>query len=100
MHLIHGTIASTNVAQPICPAAVVPDRITPFQLILPQNNGANVMRFGDASITSSSGMTIYPASATNAGTSQVFSALQYSGDVSEFYILGTAGDAYDILVLE
>jgi hypothetical protein len=30
----------------------------------------------------------------------VFSALQYSGDVSEFYILGTAGDAYDILVLE
>jgi len=45
-------------------------------------------------------MTIYPASATNAGTSQVLTALQYSGDVSEFYILGTAGDAYDILVLE
>jgi hypothetical protein len=52
MHLIHGTIMTTNVAQPIIPAAVVPDRLGPFQLLLPQNNGSNNMRFGDASITS------------------------------------------------
>jgi hypothetical protein len=100
MHLIHGTIMTTNVAQPIIPAAVVPDRLGPFQLLLPQNNGSNNMRFGDASITSTSGLILYPSATTNPGITPIYPSLAYSGDLTEFNILGTAGDHYDILILD
>ena len=100
MHLIHGTIAATNTAQPIVPGAVVPDRIGPFQLLLPQNNGSHNMRFGDSSISSTQGLLLYPSSATNPGITPIYPSLAYSGDLSEFWILGTQNDTYDILILD
>jgi hypothetical protein len=100
MHLIHGTIATSNVAQQIIPVAVVPDRILAFQQFMVQNNGSNKMKVGDASITSTQGITVWPSIASNPGILAVFPSLQFSGDQSEFNILGTAGDTYDVLVLD
>lgn len=95
MHLLQVTITGTNVTQPILPPAVVPDRITPFQQFIPQNTGSNNMRLGDYSVSATRGIIIYPS-----GTLPVFPSLQYSGDLGEFYVNGTAGDVLDILILD
>jgi hypothetical protein len=95
MHLIHGSITTTGVAQPIVPAAVVPDRILPFQQFIFQNNGSHNMRLGDSSVSSTQGLLIFPT-----GSNSISPALQYSGDMSEFYVEGTAGDTYDCMILD
>lgn len=95
MHLIQCTITTTNTPQPIIPPAVVPDRILPFQQLITQNNGSNNMRIGDNSVSSTKGIILYPT-----GSNSVAPALQYSGDLSEFYVNGTAGDTLDIMILD
>lgn len=95
MHLLQLTITATGVNQPIIPAAVVPDRILPFQQIIFQNNGSNNMRLGDAGVSATRGIVVGPSGGTN-----VAPQLQYSGDLSEFYVNGTAGDILDIMVLD
>ena len=95
MHLLQVTIASTNKPQPIIPAAVVPGRVMPFQQLITQNNGSNEMRIGDSSVSSTRGIVLWPS-----GSNTVSLALQYSGDLTEFYVNGTAGDILDIMVLD
>lgn len=94
MYLVQVTIATTNTPQPVLPAAVVPDRVTPFQQFIPQNNGSHNMRLGDLSVSSTRGILLYPT-----GSATVAPQVQYSGDLSEFYVNGIAGDVLDIMVL-
>jgi len=96
MYLIHGTIATTGVSQKIVPAAVVPDRITPFQQFIYQNNGSFNMRLGDHGVSATRGILIYPSG----GSVNLSPQLSYTGEISEFYVNGTAGDTFDILVME
>jgi hypothetical protein len=95
MHLLQVTITTTAVSQPILSPAVVPGRITPFQQFIPQNNGSNNMRIGDAGVSATRGIIIGPS-----GSANVAPQLSYSGDLSEFYVNGTAGDVLDILILD
>lgn len=96
MHLLQITIAVTGTSQPIIPAAVVPDRILPFQQFIPQNNGMHNMRIGDAGVSATRGIILFPSG----GSMNVCPQLQYSGDLSEFYVNGTAGDVLDMMVLD
>jgi hypothetical protein len=52
------------------------------------------MRLGDLSVSSTRGILLYPT-----GSATVAPQVQYSGDLSEFYVNGTAGDVLDIMVL-
>ena len=94
MYLIHGTITTTNVAQPIDPVGnqgIANARSA--QSLLIQNNGSNPMRVGDSTITSTKGVQLFAT-----GSLDNTLALSYGGSLAEWYILGTSGDAYDILV--
>ena len=95
MRLIQCVIAVSNVKQPIISAALVPDRILPFQQFIPQNNGSNNMRMGDVTVSTTKGIILSPT-----GSLSVAPALQYSGDLSEFYVVGTSGDVLDIMILD
>lgn len=94
MYLIQLTITATNTPQRVIPAAVVPDRIAPFQQFVPQNNGSNDMRIGDSTVSSTRGIRLSPGGSLSAAP-----ALSYSGDLNEFWVNGTAGDVLDIMIL-
>jgi hypothetical protein len=94
MYLLQVTITTTGVSQPILAPAVVPDRIVPFQQFIPQNNGTHNMRIGDSSVSAMRGIIIGIS-----GSANMAPQLSYSGDLSEFWVNGTAGDILDILVL-
>lgn len=96
MYSLQVTIATTNVNQRIIPVAVVPSNSThPFQGMVPQNTGANNMRFGDATISTTKGLLLFPTGSIGG----IANPLQFSGDLSEFYVNGTAGDTLDIMVI-
>lgn len=96
MYSLQVTIATTNVNQRIIPPAVVPSNSThPFQGMVPQNTGSNNMRFGDATISATKGLLLFPTGSIGG----IANPLQFSGDLSEFYVNGTAGDTLDIMVI-
>lgn len=95
MYSLQVVIAVTGVNQPIIPPAVVPSNSThPFQAMTPQNTGSNNMRLGDATISTTKGLLLTPV-----GSVGISNQLQFSGDLSEFYVNGTAGDTLDIMVI-
>lgn len=97
MYSLQVTIAVTNTNQRIIPIAVVPTNSThPFQSMIPQNTGANNMRFGDATISPTKGLQLFPSGSVGG----IVSPLQFSGDLSEFYVNGIAGDTLDIMVIQ
>lgn len=107
MRLLQVTL--TSVATPIVPKAVVPANALPFQVFVIQNNSAHAIRVGDASVsmtvpaavnggTAGRGILISPGSP---GGSQTLSpGLEYTGDMTEFYIAGTATDVVDVMILD
>lgn len=95
MYVLTVIIKTTNVKQPIIPAAVTPDSMHPFQSMIPQNNGSNDMTLGDENVTATNGL--YLASGGSAGGLQQM--LSYGSVLDEFYVLGTAGDRLNIMVL-
>lgn len=75
-------------------ATQVSSNPTSFQFITIQNNSANTIRVGDATVSSSQGISIA------AGSYHDFSfPQQYASDLSEWYIAGTSGNVVDILFL-
>ena len=98
MHLLQVTIASTNVAQPILPSAVTPDKMASFSVFIIQNNSGHSIRVGDSSVSSTRGILI--ASGTPGGSQTITPALQYTGDLNEFYIVGTAADVIDLMLFD
>ena len=96
MFILQYTIQSTNTAEPITPTqrGGILNGIS-FQNVTFQNNGSNVMRLGDSSVTSTKGIKLSPAgSFTNA------LSLEYSGTLNDWYVNGTANDILDILVIQ
>ena len=96
MHMIKVVIATTGTAQPIIPAAVVPDRIMPFQAFIPQNNGSHTMYLGDVNVSTTNALVLLATGSVGGICPQ----LSYTGDLSEFYVIGTAGDILNIMVLD
>jgi hypothetical protein len=98
MYLIQCTIASTGVAQPIIPRAVVPGNSKSFSYFVCQNNASHSIRIGDSTVSTTKGILISPG--TPGGSQTITPALQYSGDLTEFYIIGTANDIVDFMILD
>jgi hypothetical protein len=88
-----GTIAVSNVAQPIIPRSVHPAAQFAVQGLIPFNNGSNNMYIGDSLVTPTNGLTLYPS-----GSLAAFPPLTYSMDLREFHIYGTAGDIYSVMI--
>lgn len=96
MYSLQVTIATTNVNQPIIPRAVVPSMSThPFQGLIPQNTGSHNMRFGDATVSATKGLLLSPTGSVGG----IANPLQFTGDLSEFYVNGTTGDTLDLMVI-
>ncbi len=95
MHMIAVTIASTNTAQPIIAKAVEPASIHSFSLLIMQNNGSHSMYVGDSLVSATNGLLL-----TATGSVTTVPALQYTGDLREFYLFGTANDICNIMVFD
>ena len=95
MHMIAVTIGSTSVAQLILALAVEPASVHSFSLLIFQNNGSHNMYIGDSLVSATNGILL---SAT--GSLTTIPALQYTGDMREFYVLGTANDTCNIMVFD
>jgi hypothetical protein len=64
------------------------------QFMTVQNNTSDNMRIGDKTVTSSKGIALGP------GGSLTFSlGLDYATRVSEFWVIGTAADVLDVMVI-
>ena len=98
MYLLQCTIASTGVAQPIIPKAVVPGNSKSFSHFVCQNNSGHSIRLGDSSVSTTKGILI--EAGTPGGSQTITPALQYTGDLTEFYIVGTAADLIDFMILD
>ena len=94
MRLLQVTL--TSVATPIIPKAVVPANSLPYQIFVIQNNATHNCRVGDASVTATRGILLL----ANGGSQTLTPALEYSGDMTEFYIFGTPGDVIDVMILD
>ena len=104
MRLLQVTLGTG--ATPIVPKAVVPSNSLPFQVFVIQNNSAHPIRVGDytASMTvptaanggtAGKGILITPS-----GSQTLSPGLEYSGDLTEFFISGTATDVIDVMILD
>lgn len=68
---------------------------TSFQQLMFQNNSTHNMRVGDATVTSTKGIVLL----ANGGSLTLGSLMEYSSDLSEWYVAGTAADVLDILFI-
>ena len=89
-------ILATGVPQPI--SASLPNSVAPAtyvqQLIL-QNQGLNNMYVGDSSTTNSNGLLLGPSGSANAG-----SFMNYGTYLSDWWVVGTAGDVLFCLYIK
>lgn len=86
--LFQATIATTGVPQQISAStAGVASAIKQLTL---QNNGTNVMRIGDSSVTASNGIKL----AAGASITITFENLS---QIANWYVVGTAADVLDAL---
>jgi hypothetical protein len=95
MHLLQITVGPN--ATPIIPKAVVPANSAAFSVLYLQNNSGTSVRVGDSTVTASKGILL--ASGTPGGSLTITPSLQYSGDLTEFYLFG-AGAIIDIMVFD
>lgn len=98
MHLLQVTIASTGTAQPIIPLAVQPASQNPFSVLVVQNNAAHSVRIGDSTVSTTKGILL--ASGSPGGSQTIEPAIQYTGDLREFWIVGTAADVIDFMIFD
>ena len=90
------TIASTGVAQNIAdslPASVKPN--TYVQQMILQNQGANSMHIGDSTTTSTDGLLLSASGSANAG-----GFINYGTYLSDWWVVGTAGDVLFVLYIQ
>lgn len=66
-----------------------------FQVLMIQNNAADVCRVGDASVSATKGLSLAAGSAPLT----IAPPLEYSSDLSDYYLFGTAGDVIDVLYI-
>jgi len=95
MHVLKITISNTNIAQPVITKAIVPAASATFSIFVMQDNGSNNMWIGDSAVTTNNGIQLFPT-----GSFTATPALQYTGDLNEFYVYGTAGDVLNIMVFD
>lgn len=74
-------------------------KMIPFQVLMLQNNGANVCRVGDASVAADRGIVLAPGSTTPQPPLVIKPGLEYSSDLSEYFLFGTADDVIDVMYL-
>lgn len=100
MYLLQVTLLAT--ATPIIPKAVVPANSRTFSVFVVQNNTSGAVRVGDTSVSATRGILLDPPpSAGKAGGSQnLVPALEFTGDLTEFYLFGTAAQVVDIMVCD
>lgn len=95
MRLIQVTIAVTGTRQQLSPnlnGFKQANQVYASVLII-QNNGANNMRIGDNTVSSTKGIVLFPS-----GGSMTTQPLILRGTMlAQWYIEGTAGDVADIL---
>ena len=95
MHMLKITIAATNTVQSIIPKAVVPANSASYSIFIMQNNGSHNMYIGDSAVSATNGILLNPS-----GSLTATPALQYTGDLTEFYVYGTANDVLNIMVFD
>lgn len=102
IQLILGTNATPSGATPLIPKTLAPANSRSFSHITIQYNGTGTVRVGDATVSASRGILLSPGNpaGTQGGSSTITPSLQFSGDLTEFYFFGTAGQPVDILVLD
>ncbi len=96
MHLLQITVGAN--ATPIIPKAVVPANSASWSCVIVQNNSAANVRVGDSSVSSTKGILL--ASGSPGGSVTITPSLQYTGDLQEFYLFGTAGSVIDVMVFD
>lgn len=70
-----------------------------FQSLIIQNNSAHSCRVGDASVTATTGIALASGSTTSQIPLVITPPLEYSSDLSEYFLFGTAGDVIDVMYL-
>ena len=95
-------ITMTGAAVPIVAKGVQPSNSLPFQTLVIQNNGANVVRVGDASVSATKGISVSPTGGSSVTTPWLILSpgLEYTSDAYEFFLFGTSGDKVDVLLLD
>ena len=96
MYLLQVTLGSA--ATPILASAVLPSSVQAFSILVIQNNAAHVVRVGDSSVSSTKGIALAVGSTTPQPPFILTPSLQFTGDLREVYLFGTAADVVDILV--
>lgn len=70
-----------------------------FQILIFQNNSTHSVRVGDASVSATKGLVLASGSTTTTPPLVIAPHMEYSGDLSEWYLFGTAGDLIDVMYL-
>lgn len=101
MQLIQVTLlaGATPIVSPSATQTPTQNRIS-FQTLLIQNNSANVCRVGDSSVSATKGIALAAGSTTTQLPLAIVPPLEYSSDLSDYYLFGTAGNVIDILYID
>lgn len=70
-----------------------------FQILVIQNNSANSCRVGDATVSATKGIVLAAGSTTTTPPFIIAPHLEYSSDLSEYYLFGTVGALIDVMYL-
>lgn len=98
MRLIQVTLGSA--ATPIIIKGVQPANSLPFQVLVIQNNSAHSVRVGDSTVSATKGIVLASGSTTTTAPLIVAPGLEYTSDVYEWFLFGTAADVIDVMVLD
>lgn len=101
MRSLQVTLLAT--ATPVVTKGVQPANSLPFQVLVFQNNSNHLCTVGDSTVSATKGVLLSPtggASSSAVSMLTVSPALEYTSDLYEWYIFGTAGDVIDVLLLD
>lgn len=98
MYLLQITLGAA--ATPVIPKAVVPGNSRAFSVLVIQNNSAANVRIGDSTVSATKGILLLTNAGGGGGSQTITPSLQYTGDLTEFYLFGTAGSVIDIMVFD
>ena len=75
------------------PNEYAPGRALPFSIAIIQNNSTATVRIGDTTVTITLGISLSPGASLT-----LTPALQYTGDMNEFYSVATAVCVLDLML--
>lgn len=102
--LLQVTIANTGVPQQISKSLPAANRTGPelfdpqntfAQQIIFQNKGSNNMMLGDTTVSTTRGLVLVPSGAANVGA-----FINYGTYLSDWWVVGTAGDVLTVLYIK